>query len=117
VETKKLVVNGVYAVVRHPQYLGWVLMYLALVFFNLHWAVVVLGFIGMVCVYEIARQEDRRLVERFGKSYERYMGNVPAMNLLMGVDGHGAALPAKTKKIKKRIDLRGLFEGCAARVV
>jgi len=85
VETKKLVVNGIYAVVRHPQYLVWVLMYLALVFFNLHWAVVVLGFIGMVCVYEIARQEDRRLVERFGKSYERYMGNVPAMNLLMGM--------------------------------
>ncbi len=84
-ETKKLVNTGFYAAVRHPQYLGWVLMYAALVFFNPNWIIIITGFTGMVCVYEISRREDVRLVEKFGGIYETYMDNVPAMNLPLGL--------------------------------
>ena len=85
VKKRKLVNTGIYAVVRHPQYLGWTLMYAALVFFNPNWIIAIVGFAGMVCVYEISRWEDVRLVEKFGGTYEDYIDNVPAMNLPVGL--------------------------------
>ena len=85
VQTTVLVDNGIYSVVRHPQYLGWLLMYPAMMFFNTHWLIMVLGLLGMVCVYLFTRQEDAHLVEKFGKPYERYMQAVPRMNFITGV--------------------------------
>ena len=85
VATKKLVDTGIYAVVRHPQYLGWLLMYPALYLFNPHWQLGVWAVLGVVCLGVIARQEDKRLIEKFGKPYEKYMRTVPAMNPLAGV--------------------------------
>ena len=85
VQTTVLVDSGIYSLVRHPQYLGWLLMYPAMVFFNPHLLIVVLGLLGMVCVYLFTRQEDEFLVEKFGKPYERYMQTVPKMNLIAGI--------------------------------
>ncbi len=85
VETEVLVDTGIYAIVRHPQYLGWLLMYPTLILFNPHWLLAVVGVLGMVCLYLISSQEDKRLVEKFGEPYERYMESVPRMNLLAGV--------------------------------
>lgn len=82
VDTDVLVDTGIYAVFRHPQYLGWLLMCPALILFSPHWPIAIVGVLGMVCVYLISRQEDRQLVERFGEPYERYVRSVPRMNLL-----------------------------------
>ena len=73
VATEKLVDTGIYAVVRHPQYLGWLLMYPALYLFNPHWQLALWAVVGVVCLVVIARQEDGRNVEKFGARYERYM--------------------------------------------
>ena len=85
VQTTVLVDSGIYSVVRHPQYLGWLLMYPAMMLFNSHWLIVVLGLLGMMCVYLFTWQEDAHLVEKFGKSYEKYMQAVPRMNFFAGV--------------------------------
>ena len=85
VATQRLVCTGVYALVRHPQYLGWMVMYLALLLFNPHWAMAVVAALGVICLYVIVVQEDARLVKKFGSPYERYMRAVPQLNLLVGV--------------------------------
>lgn len=85
VQTTVLVESGLYSMVRHPQYLGWFLMYPAMMLFNAHWLIVVLGLLGMVCVYQFTRQEDDDLVAKFGESYERYMMAVPQLNLIAGL--------------------------------
>ena len=85
VQTTILVDSGIYSVVRHPQYVGWLLMYIAMILFNSHWLIVVLGLLGMGCVYLFTRQEDEYLLDRFGKPYERYMQTVPRLNLIAGV--------------------------------
>jgi len=85
VHTKVLVETGIYAVVRHPLYLGWLLMYVVIIFWSQHWLTVIVGALGMTCVYLISRQEDQRLVEKFGDDYKRYMRSVPRMNFLAGV--------------------------------
>jgi len=84
-ETTVLVDTGIYSVVRHPLYLGWLLVYLAIMLWSQHWLTIIVGGSGMTCIYLISKQEDQRLVEKFGDDYKRYMLSVPRMNLLVGV--------------------------------
>nr|MBN1229191.1 isoprenylcysteine carboxylmethyltransferase family protein [Anaerolineae bacterium] len=83
--TTVLVDSGIYAIIRHPQYLGWLLMYPAMMLFTGHWLFVLLGASGMACVLLFTRQEEQRLIERFGDEYRLYMQRVPAMNILLGL--------------------------------
>ena len=60
-------------------------MYVALILLSQHWLTAIIGILGMVCVYLISRQEDQRLIEKFGADYKDYMQKVPRMNLLAGI--------------------------------
>ena len=81
-----LVDSGIYAVVRHPLYLGWILsIFVATIFLYPHWLFVIIGFSGIASVYLISREEDRLNIEKFGNNYKKYMEKVPRMNLLLGV--------------------------------
>jgi len=83
--TTTVVDSGIYAVVRHPLYLGWLLMYVAAILLSQHWLIVIMGILGIACMYLISRQEDQRLIEKFGDDYKRYMQKVPRMNPVAGV--------------------------------
>ncbi len=83
--TTIIVDSGIYAIVRHPLYLGWSLMYVAIIFWNQHWLIIITGIIGIICVYLISKQEDKQLIKRFGNNYKDYIIKVPGMNLLYGI--------------------------------
>jgi len=81
-----LVDNGIYAVVRHPLYLGWILsVFVATIFLHQHWLFVIIGIPGIVSVYLISTHEEHLNIERFGDDYKRYMQKVPKLNPLLGV--------------------------------
>jgi len=85
-KVKILVDSGIYAVVRHPMYLGWILaIFVATIFFYQHWLFVILGIPGIASVYLISRREDYLNIERFSDDYKRYMQKVPRMNFVAGV--------------------------------
>jgi protein-S-isoprenylcysteine O-methyltransferase Ste14 len=85
-KARVLVDSGIYAVVRHPLYLGWILsMFVATIFLHQHWFFVIVGITGIASVYLVSRQEDHLNIERFDNDYKRYMQRVPRMNLLLGV--------------------------------
>jgi protein-S-isoprenylcysteine O-methyltransferase Ste14 len=83
--TSVLVDSGVYAVVRHPQYLGFILFVLALVLMSQHWLSVFSGVLGSALFYRDILREEQMSVEKFGDAYRRYMEQVPRMNLLIGI--------------------------------
>jgi protein-S-isoprenylcysteine O-methyltransferase Ste14 len=83
--TTVVVEHGIYAAVRHPLYLGWSLMYAAAMCFSQHWLILILGLLGLGCLYLIAQREDEDLVAKFGSAYEHYMRSVPRMNLAAGI--------------------------------
>ncbi|MGD2206093.1 MAG: isoprenylcysteine carboxylmethyltransferase family protein [Anaerolineae bacterium] len=83
--TSTLVDTGIYALVRHPLYLGWALLYVALALLSQHWLTLVLALPGVVCLVLISRMEERDLVAKFGEVYEHYQDTVPAMNLPLGI--------------------------------
>ena len=84
-KAKVLVDSGVYAIVRHPLYLGWILsIFVATIFLYQHWLFVIIGIPGIASVYLISRQEEHLNIERFGDDYKDYMQRVPRMNFLLG---------------------------------
>jgi len=86
VHTTKLVDTGIYAVVRHPQYLGGILaVFLATLLLYPHWLFVVLGIPGAALCYFSTLSEDKDMVQRFGDEYTAYMKRVPRVNLIAGI--------------------------------
>ena len=86
VHTTRLVDTGIYAVVRHPQYTGGIYaIFLATPLLYPHWLFAVLGVIGIVFLYLSTREEDKRLIEKFGEAYTDYMQRVPGMNIFLGI--------------------------------
>ena len=83
--TTVVVKQGVYSVVRHPLYLGWLLTYPAAMLVSQHWLIVILGVIGIVSMDQITRMADEQLVEKFGVDYETYKQEVPRLNILLGI--------------------------------
>ena len=85
-KVENLIDGGIYAIVRHPLYLGWILsVFVATVFLYQHWVFLIIGIPGVASVYLIARQEEYFNIEKFGDGYKLYMRNVPRMNFLAGV--------------------------------
>jgi protein-S-isoprenylcysteine O-methyltransferase Ste14 len=70
--------RGIYAIVRHPQYLGLMLIVLA---FNIQWPTLptlVMAPVLIVMYVRQARREDKELEARFGGEFDRYAARVPA---------------------------------------
>jgi protein-S-isoprenylcysteine O-methyltransferase Ste14 len=86
VHTTQLVDTGIYAIVRHPQYTGGVYaLFLTTFLWYPHWLFGVLGAIGTAVIYMGCREEDQRLIEKFGDNYVDYMKRVPRMNVFSGL--------------------------------
>jgi protein-S-isoprenylcysteine O-methyltransferase Ste14 len=82
--TSRVVDYGVYGVVRHPMYLGGLIMFLSHVFFFQNWIVAINSSAAVICCYLLIVSEDQRNIKRFGSDYKRYMKDVPRMNFLSG---------------------------------
>jgi len=85
VHTTVLVESGVYAFVRHPQYLGFMSFVLALVLMSQHWLSVISGILGSALFYKDVLREEQMSIVKFGDDYKRYMEKVPKMNLVLGI--------------------------------
>jgi protein-S-isoprenylcysteine O-methyltransferase Ste14 len=86
VHTTQLVHTGIYAIVRHPQYLGGILaIFVATPLLYPHWLFVVLGIPGVAILYWSTIEEEKQLEERFGEDYHAYIKRVPRMNIILGI--------------------------------
>ncbi len=86
VYTTRVVDTGIYAVIRHPQYTGGIYaIFLTTLLWYPHWLFAVLGVLGAAAVYMGCRQEDQRLIEKFGSDYAVYIKKVPGMNIFLGI--------------------------------
>lgn len=90
-----LATTGAYAYVRHPQYVGFVLVLFG---FLLQWPTLLTLAMFPVLVFmytRLARTEEREALAEFGAAYEQYAHNVPAfiprLRALLGGTTHGQA--------------------------
>ena len=80
-----LVESGMYAFVRHPEFLGHILIISALVIISQHWITLVVGAILIILLCVAMIEEEKRNIEKFGDAYRDYMKRVPRINLLIGI--------------------------------
>jgi protein-S-isoprenylcysteine O-methyltransferase Ste14 len=84
-KTTVLVEDGLYGIVRHPQYLAGILLNLALILISQHWLIAVLGFPAMILMYIDLKKADQLAIEKFGDAYREYMDRVPQINFILGI--------------------------------
>ena len=82
---ESLVESGIYAFVRHPEFLGHILIIFALVIISQHWISVIVGAILIVLLCLAMIEEEKRNIEKFGDAYRDYMKRVPRINLIAGI--------------------------------
>lgn len=85
VNTTQLVDVSLYAIVRHPQYLGGILFNLSLMLLAQHWLVILLGVVSAVLIWLDIQAADQDGIEKFGDEYRQYMQRVPQVNFLSGI--------------------------------
>jgi len=85
VHTTQLVTTGLYAVVRHPQFLAGDCLAVAVMCITQHWGTLVAGGIAIAVNRLTMIKADRDLVAKFGEPYRAYMTRVPRASLLLGL--------------------------------
>ena len=85
IHTTTLVDTGIYSIVRHPQYVTFILWALAGMLLFQHWIVIVLGIPIIPLTYFDLFRADKDAIAKFGDEYEAYMKRVPRANFVLGV--------------------------------
>ncbi len=85
IKTTRLVDTGLYAIVRHPQFVAWPIMSLAVALVSQRPVVVAMGAAAFVLACMDFRQVDARNLAKFGEEYRLYMERVPGWNFIAGL--------------------------------
>jgi NAD-dependent dihydropyrimidine dehydrogenase PreA subunit len=84
VDTTVLVDSGIYSLVRHPQFLGCIMLMSASILVSQHWLAAIVGIPISVWLYrEIPKEEEGSMI-RFGDDYKHYAERVPKLNPFVG---------------------------------
>jgi len=85
IHTTKLVDTGIYSIVRHPQYVTFILWAIAGMLLFQHWIIILLGIPIIPLTYIDLIRADKAAIEKFGDDYKAYMKKVPRVNFLLGI--------------------------------
>jgi protein-S-isoprenylcysteine O-methyltransferase Ste14 len=85
IHTTKLVDTGIYSVVRHPQYVTFIMWAISGMLLFQHWIVILLGVPIIPLTYIDLIKADKDAIEKFGDDYKAYMKKVPRANFLLGI--------------------------------
>ena len=85
IHTTKLVDTGIYSIVRHPQYVTFILWAIAGMLLFQHWIIIILGIPIIPLTYIDLIRADKDSIEKFGDDYKQYMKKVPRANFLLGI--------------------------------
>lgn len=85
IHTTKLVTDGSYGLIRHPQYTGGIVIAFSMCLIIQTSLTYVLAIIATVTAYLSMVFEEKRLIIKFGSQYENYKIEVPRINLFLGL--------------------------------
>ena len=75
----EVIEKGIFKIMRHPIYLGSILLYLGLTILTCSIASAVVWIIIVLFYYYISRYEEELLLKEFGADYKNYMERVPML--------------------------------------
>lgn len=83
--TSMVVGRALHPVVRHPQYLAYMLFNAGFMLASQNCFIVLLGALAITFFYLHAIDEEKFCRKKFGEEYERYARRVPRFNLPLGM--------------------------------
>jgi len=83
--TTAVVDRGVYSIVRHPQYVGYVLLTLGFAALSQHAFTSILGVCSAGAFYVQSLKEEAFFRKQLGQEYSEYMRRIPRFNFLAGL--------------------------------
>jgi len=84
-QTNAVVDQGLYAITRHPQYLGYMFLAGGFALLSQHWMSAVLAASAVSLFYLQAGKEEHYCLSQLGEPYEQYLERVPRFNLVLGI--------------------------------
>ena len=84
-ETTRVADRGVYTIVRHPQYLGYMFLVVGFAGLDPHPAAIGLAGAAVAFFYLQCVLEERFCRDAFGEDYNQYVERVPRINFLLGL--------------------------------
>jgi protein-S-isoprenylcysteine O-methyltransferase Ste14 len=75
----QLVTDGIYRHVRHPQYLGFILLTFGIDFLWVTFSTLILWPILAFLYYRLAKEEEKVMDEKFGEKYRKYAKETPML--------------------------------------
>jgi len=99
IHTTKLVDTGIYSIVRHPQYVTFILWAIAGMLLFQHWIIITLGIPIIPLTYFDLMRADKDAIEKFGDDYKAYMKKIPRANFLLGI-----IRLLQRRKIERKVD-------------
>ena len=85
IQTSVLVDSGIYAVIRHPVYLSFILLVISLILISQHWLSLIFSIPIVVYFYLSMGREEHSSIHKFGDGYRSDMQRVPRMNLVLEI--------------------------------
>jgi len=76
---EELQTEGLYELVRHPMYFGIMLFLFGAMMYNPSSRFLLTALITVIYIFVGARFEEKKLVKKFGKAYEKYQNEVPML--------------------------------------
>lgn len=83
--TEVLKVRGPYSYVRHPLYIGWMLISISLALVSQFWISIFFSIYIIPLVIMLIVLEERSNILKFGDEYLDYQIEVPMVNILAGI--------------------------------
>jgi protein-S-isoprenylcysteine O-methyltransferase Ste14 len=84
-QTRVVVNQGLYAITRHPQYLGYIFLACGFAALSQHWVAALLAVVGAILFYLQAVREERYCLAQLGEPYRQYLRRVPRFNIVLGI--------------------------------
>ncbi|MFC2030096.1 methyltransferase family protein [Chloroflexota bacterium] len=84
-QTNTLVDQGLYAITRHPQYLGYKFFVCGFALLSQQPIALLLAAVAVTFFYLQAVKEEHYCLAQLGEPYEQYLGRVPRFNIVLGI--------------------------------
>jgi protein-S-isoprenylcysteine O-methyltransferase Ste14 len=97
----KLVTDGIYGIVRHPQYLGFLLLTLGMLIQWITIPTALMWPILVVTYHRLAKEEEKEMEKHFGKKYEVYRSRVPMFIPFSKILSRGLSRDSLRRKVNK----------------
>jgi protein-S-isoprenylcysteine O-methyltransferase Ste14 len=83
-EVDILIKTGIFSVVRHPQYLGFIFFNIGFIGITQEIIPSALALASIILIVLGVRREEKELEEKFGNKYHKYKQSTPAFNIFLG---------------------------------